>query len=215
MKCGKRKRYDCMSSREDILESIRRNTRVRYEKPDYTPLEEEAITYPDLLARFKEVMPQMGGRAVVLQKGEDVNEVIRSLYPKAVRIAATVKEVRCGEMVQPVTCATFHPDDVRCSGDLDGTDLAIVQGRVGVCENGAVWIQQDVEQRAVYFISEALVILLDRRNLVSNMHEAYKRIDTGEYGYGVFISGPSKTADIEQALVLGAPGARDVTVIIV
>lgn len=204
-----------MSSREDILESIRRNTRVRYEKPDYTPLEEEAITYPDLLARFKEVMPQMGGRAVVLQKGEDVNEVIRSLYPKAVRIAATVKEVWCGEMVQPVTCATFHPDDVRCSGDLDGTDLAIVQGRVGVCENGAVWIQQDVEQRAVYFISEALVILLDRRNLVSNMHEAYKRIDTGEYGYGVFISGPSKTADIEQALVLGAHGARDVTVIIV
>lgn len=204
-----------MSSREDILESIRRNTRMRYEKPDYAQLEEEAVKYPDLLARFKEVMPQMGGRAVVLQKGEDVNKVIKGLYPNAVRIAATMKEVRCGEGMQPVTCATFHPDDVRCSGDLDGTDLAIIQGRVGVCENGAVWIQQDVEQRAVYFIAEALVVLLDRHNLVSNMHEAYRQIDTGEYGYGVFISGPSKTADIEQALVLGAHGARDMTVILV
>ena len=84
-----------------------------------------------------------------------------------------------------------------------------------MCENGAVWIQQDVEQRAVYFISEALVILLHRTDLVNNMHEAYKRIDTGKYGFGVFISGPSKTADIEQALVFGAHGAKDVTVLII
>lgn len=203
-----------MSSREDILQSIRRNTRVRYEKPDYAPLEKEAIIYPDKLSCFQEVMLQMGGRAVILQEGENLNEVIRKLYPDAVRIAACMSEVTCSTGVLTVSCGTFHPDEVEKSGDLDGTDLAIVQGRVGICENGAVWICQDVEQRAVYFISEALVILLDRKNLVNNMHEAYKRIDTGDYGYGVFISGPSKTADIEQALVMGAHGARDVTVIL-
>ena len=203
-----------MSSREDILQNIRRNTRIRYEKPDYLPLEKEATTYSDKLSRFQEVMTQVGGRAVVLQDGEDLNAVIRKLYPDAVRVAACMSEVTCGTEVQPLSCATFHPDDVEESADLDGTDLAIVQGRVGVCENGAVWICQDVEQRAVYFISEALVILLDRKKLVNNMHEAYKQIDTGDYGYGVFISGPSKTADIEQALVMGAHGARDVTVIL-
>lgn len=57
-----------MSSREDILQSIRRNTRVRYEKPDYAPLEEEATRYPDLEARFKEIMTQVGGQAVTLKK---------------------------------------------------------------------------------------------------------------------------------------------------
>lgn len=203
-----------MSSREDILQSIRRNTRVRYEKPDYLPLEQEAMTYLDKLARFQEVMTQVGGRAVILQEGEDLNTVIRELYPEAVRVAACMSEVTCGTGVQRLSCATFHPDDVEKPADLDGTDLAIIRGSVGVCENGAVWICQEVEQRAVYFISEALVILLDRKNLVNNMHEAYKRIDTGDYGYGVFISGPSKTADIEQALVMGAHGARDVTVIL-
>lgn len=205
-----------MSSREDILQSIRRNTRVRYEKPDYAPLEEEATRYPDLEARFKEIMTQVGGQAVTLKKGDDINQVIKSLYPDARRIASTVDEVMTSDGKKlAITCATFHPDDVETPGELDGTDLAIIDGRIGVGENGAVWIQQDVEQRAIYFISEALVILLDRRNLVSNMHEAYKRIDTGEYGYGVFISGPSKTADIEQALVMGAHGARSVTVILV
>ena len=203
-----------MSSREDILQSIRRNTRMRYEKPDLSDLEHEALTYEDKVAQFCNIMKVVGGQAVVLQKGEDVNEAIKKAYPDARRIASVVREVKTEDGIQSVTCGTFHPDDVEISGDLDGTDLAIVDGRIGVCENGAVWLQQDVEQRAVYFISEALVILLDRKNLVNNMHEAYKRIDTGEYGYGVFISGPSKTADIEQALVMGAHGARSVTVIL-
>lgn len=203
-----------MSSREDILQNIRRNTRVRYERPDLAELEENALTYPDKVAQFCAIMKQMGGEAVVLGKEDDLNEIIREKYPQAKRVASNMKEVATGEKIQLITCATFHPDDVASPPELDGTDLAIVDGRIGVCENGAVWLQQDVEQRAVYFISEALVILLDRKNLVNNMHEAYKRIDTGEYGYGVFVSGPSKTADIEQALVMGAHGPRSVTVIL-
>ena len=163
-----------MSSREDILQSIRRNTRVRYEKPDLSALEHEALTYEDKLSKFCEVIKQVGGQAVILKDKENVNDVIKAAYPDAKRIASTIKEIKTGNTVQPITCSTFHPDDVEESGNLDGTDVAIVDGRIGVCENGAVWLTQDVEQRAVYFISEALVIILDRNNLVNNMHEAYR-----------------------------------------
>lgn len=194
-----------MSSREDILQSIRRATHVKYEKPDLKPLEDKALSYPDKVAQFCRVMKQVGGEAALLEEGEDVNELIRKAYPEAKRIASNLKGI---------TCATFNPDDVENPAELDGTDLAVIDGKVGVAENGAVWIEQDVKQRAVYFISEKLVILLDRNRIVNNMHEAYKLVDTGEYGYGVFISGPSKTADIEQALVMGAHGARDVLVVL-
>lgn len=195
-----------MSSREDILQSIRRATHVKYEKPDLKPLEQNAMTYPSKVEQFYAIMKQVGGEAILLEEGDDLNEVIRKAYPYATRIASNLKEI---------TCATFNLDDIDDPAELNGTDLAIIDGKVGVAENGAVWIEQDVKQRAIYFIAEKLVILLDRNKIVNNMHEAYKLVDTGEYGFGVFISGPSKTADIEQALVMGAHGARDVMVILV
>lgn len=202
-----------MSSREDILQSIRGNTQMRYEKPDYTSLEVEAVTYSNLVEHFSEMVDMVGGKAFLLGDLKIDDVVTRRYSPR--RVASTMTEVEVGGVMQKLNCVTFNPDEVASTAELDGTDVAIVKGCIGVCENGAVWIQQDLEQRAIYFMAEALVILLDHRDLVNNMHEAYKRIDTGEYGYGVFISGPSKTADIEQALVLGAHGACDVMVLII
>ena len=179
-----------MSSREDILQSIRRATHVKYERPDLKPLEDMALTYPGKVEQFYLIMKQVGGEAVLLEKEEDVNDFIKKAYPEAKRIASNLKSI---------TCATFNPDDVEDPAELNGTDLAVI----------------DVKQRAIYFIAEKLVILLDKNKIVNNMHEAYKLIDTGGYGFGTFISGPSKTADIEQALVMGAHGARDVMVVLI
>ena len=104
--------------------------------------------------------------------------------------------------------------DVAKPQDLDGTDVSVVAGSVGCAENACIWIPQTMKQRAVCFICEYLVIILDRNNIVSNMHEAYSRIEMPELGFGAFISGPSKTADIEQALVYGAQSFCGVTIIL-
>ena len=71
-----------------------------------------------------------------------------------------------------------------------------------------------MKEKAVCFISEYLVIVLSKNSIVNNMHEAYDRITMPSTGLGTFISGPSKTADVEQALVMGAQAARGVTVVI-
>ena len=191
-----------MSTKDEILSRIRENTGRRYEMPDLTL---DAITYEDRVSTFADNLKAAGGEAVVLQPGEDVNAVIRRAFPKVRRVASNLAGI---------TCATFNPDDLDDPRELNGTDLSVVRASFGVAENGAVWLPLNVRFKAVYFISEALVILLDRRELVNTMNEAYRRTAATEYSYGTFMAGPSKTADIEQALVFGAHGPMRVMVIL-
>ena len=107
-----------------------------------------------------------------------------------------------------------NPDAVPDAQSLNGTGLGIIRGDFGVAENGCIWVPQAMKERAVCFISEHLVILLPKGCIVNNMHEAYRQIGFSDYGYGTFISGPSKTADIAQVLVMGAQASRSVTVIL-
>ena len=191
-----------MSNRDEILDKIRRNTKLLF---DYPRWEIKATAYADKVKQFCEASRQVGGDAVVWQEGDTLDAIIRSRFPEAHSIASTLTEV---------TCATLNPDEVERAQDLNGVDLAVVSGEMGVAENGAVWIPQTVRHKLLYFIAEALLIVVDRNRLVNNMHEAYAALKTASYPYGVFLSGPSKTADIEQALVMGAHGARKVLVVL-
>ena len=139
-----------MSSREDILASIRQHTQTRYDKPDIADM--KRLSYPDKIEQFCAISRAVGGTAVVLGEGEDVNAVIRRTYPDAMRIASVLPDI---------SCATFNPDNLDDPKELDGTDVAVVKGEIGVAENGAIWIPQTVKYKAIYFISEKLVILLD------------------------------------------------------
>ena len=65
---------------------------------------------------------------------------------------------------------------------------------------------------ALGFLSQHLVVLLDPNDIVSDMHEAYRRVRLHETAYGCFMAGPSATADIEATLVHGAQGARSLDV---
>ena len=97
---------------------------------------------------------------------------------------------------------------------LEGIHTAILRARFGVCENGAVWMDEAElgPHRVLPFIAEHLFIVLNAADLVANMHEAYARVGQIGTGFGLFLAGPSKTADIEQCLVIGAHGARGATV---
>ena len=192
-----------MSNKEDILKKYRANVREKYDMPDLSDI--AAITYPDPLLQFMNMTKSVGGNAIEVEKGRDINDLIRELYPDAKEIASNLPEI---------TIATRNPDEVGRARDLNGTDVGVIRGRFGVAENACVWIPQQMKEKAVCFISENLVILLKKSEIVNNMHEAYRRIQFNDYGYGTFISGPSKTADIAQVLVMGAQAARSATVLL-
>ena len=190
-------------NKEDLLAKIRANIHTTYDIPSFDDM--KGVQYADPLKQFVEMSKTVGGKVVELEKGQDINEVIKNCYPDAKVIASNLPEV---------TIANRNPDTVAEANDLNGTDVGVVRGVFGVAENGCIWIPQTMKEKAMCFISEYLVILLDRKQIVNNMHEAYQRVEFNSYGYGCFISGPSKTADIAQALVMGAQAARGVTVVL-
>ena len=188
--------------KEELLQKLRSNTREQYDMPAD---EVKGITYADTVAQFIEMSQAVGANVVEAAPGDSLDDIIRKAYPDAKVVASKLPEVKM---------ATLNPDTVADAQALNGTDVGVVSGQIGVAENGCVWIPQLMKQKAVCFICEYLVIVLPKSGIVNNMHEAYARIEMPATGLGSFISGPSKTADIEQALVMGAQAARGVTVVI-
>ena len=198
-----------MSTKEDILSRLRQNTRETYDLPDFGSI--KPITYADPVEEFKtKTTTTAGAKLIELDDEANLNEVIREAYPDAKIIASNLPGVE----------ADLNPDAVGSAQELMNVDVGVVEGRIGVAENACIWIPQQMKEKAICFASEQLVIVLRRQDIVNNMHEAYERIEQSQeffqkYPFGTFISGPSKTADIESALVYGAQAARGVTVVLV
>ena len=191
-----------MSTKDYILSNLRKNVRETYDMPD---LSFDKTVFDDPVAQFIQTATTSAGAKVVeVKDGDDLNRLIKEAYPDAKTIASNVKGI----------VADRNPDEVAAPQELDGTDVTVVEGTVACAENACIWIPQTMKQRAEIFIPEYLVIIVDRKNIVSNMHEAYSRIEMPETGFGAFISGPSKTADIEQALVYGAQSFCGLTILL-
>jgi len=196
-----------MSSREEILAALRQNTRETYDKPDLSQL--KPITYADPVAEFiKKTTTTAGARLIEMKDGDELYNIVREAYPEAKVIASNLPGVQ----------GQLNPDTATVE-ELEKADVGVIRGEIGVAENACIWIPQTMKERAVCFASEQLVIVIRRDAIVNNMHEAYARIAASqeyfkEYKFGTFISGPSKTADIEGALVYGAQAARGVTVVL-
>lgn len=187
--------------KQEFLERLKANA-LSPVSLDKEPI--DGITYKDTLAQFVAMSKQVGCRVVEAPANADLDQLVHQLCPQAQRIASHLKEIK----------ADVNPDNVATAADLNHTDVGVLRAELGVAENGCVWLPQTMKERAVMFISEELVIFLDRHKVVDNMHQAYQKAEMTSYGYGVFMSGPSKTADIEQALVMGAQAARAVTIVL-
>jgi L-lactate dehydrogenase complex protein LldG len=190
-----------MSTRDEILDNLRKNVRETYDMPD---LGFKKRIFEDPVKAFIETTTTTAGAKLMeIKPNDDINEKIHEAYPDAKIISSNVPGIK----------ADRNPDTVAEAQDLDGTDVGVIMGGVACAENGCIWIEQTMKEKAICFISECLIVIVSKKNIVSNMHEAYERIQFNEkYNFGTFISGPSKTADIEQSLVYGAQAARGLTV---
>lgn len=189
-----------MSSRDRILSQIRQNKPEEVALPPVTTFVSHFENTED---KFREMLGLIYTEVIVVKNLEELATKAEELYSGVVNRATTIPALS--------TWADFSLN-VSDPHELETVEIAIVQAEFGVAENGAVWVSdQYLPHRVLPFITQNLAFVIPRNALVDNMHEAYVRLqDTS--GWGCFIAGPSKTADIEQSLVIGAHGARSMVI---
>lgn len=192
-----------MTSRDKILAEVLKNQPARLPMPDLDgfkgPEQNNVQAYMDTFIGI-------GGNIFTVDDLDSVKVLIREQFDTSKRIITTLPVFADSlELFSP----TVDPHS------FEDVELAVIKAHFAVAENGAVWLTEQVMgQRIIPFICQHLAVVVEASAIVPTMHEAYARIGQADYGFGVFIGGPSKTADIEQALVMGAHGPISMTVFI-
>ena len=191
------------SARDAILHAVRAARPPVAERPE--PLWPAARPLNGMLRRDTlSAAAVAAGAEVVACARNDLARVLAGAVDDAASILSYTSSV--ASTISP-------PTDVR---QLDTLGVLVCESDLGVAENGALWIAtSDGTLRAALFLAVRVVIVLAEEDVVDDLHQAYERIDVRAHPFGVFIAGPSKTADIEQALVVGAHGPKELTLVVV
>jgi L-lactate dehydrogenase complex protein LldG len=192
-----------MSSRDEILASVRAH-RPHVDRPlPEVPLFDDSPP-ASLLAVFKESLERMGGIFLDPPASGDLLAPVREKITNAKAVCSTVPEIAGNREIT----------GVRTTQELNDVDFAIVRAAFAVAETGSVLLSDsELKVNAVAYLAQHLIVLLDPKDIVVNLHHAYRRPEFRDRHYAAFHTGPSATADIEGVLIHGAQGVRSLSVL--
>jgi len=196
-----------MSSRQNILAAVKANQFSQADLPGLEVLSTLTSTNDNLVEKYKTIGSAGGSFVYEVADYAAIQNILHKEFKPGVKIISGIKELNEYTYVADVKHELSH--------SFADVELCILRSGLGVAENGALWLtEEDMTVRVLPFIAQHLAVVISKTNLVPTMAQAYEKIGSATYGYGAFISGPSKTADIEQSLVIGAHGPRSLSVFI-
>lgn len=192
-----------MNSREKILEAVLKNQPQTTLLPDISMFKGDNN---DTVQKYMDIFKTIGGSSFLVDDIAAVKALVNEHFDVTKRTVTTLPEL--SDFAELLSAAV----DPHTYEDVE---LAVIKAHFAVAENGAVWLTENLMgHRIIPYICQHLAVIISAESIVPTLHEAYEQIGIGDYGFGGFIGGPSKTADIEQALVLGAHGPLSMTVFI-
>lgn len=192
-----------MSSRGKILSAVHANQPALTTLPEVESLKAYS-NKENLLAQYTTVATNIGAKVYEVKSVAEVKTIIQNNFGDGKRVISTIAEL------SDLADTKEYLNDLPVQ--LADVELAILQSDLAVAENGAIWITEDqMGQRVLPFITQHLAVIVKAKSIVATMHDAYSTIGITTQGFGAFIAGPSKTADIEQSLVIGAHGPRSMS----
>lgn len=179
-----------MNSRDKILQSVRNHKPAPVDLPSDLTVDQHRMDIED---RFVFHLDAIGGKTRFF---ESRSTAVESL-PKS------DDGLSMNDLVR----------DLNTVEEGEEPGITVVEAKLAVAENGAVYVtDEEVVNRESLFLGHKIIALVPRESLLVDMHEAYDKIDLSRVGFGIFIAGPSATADIAQILVRGAHGPSEMEV---
>ena len=212
------------SARDAILASVRENLRGAHksnvERAGPTPGAPVGLDTPaDRLARFVEVLEGVGGYCTVVRDEADAEAALR-------RIAADLgaREVAVSDAPIARNVAAGLGDATVFDGWSDrerllACDLGVTGAQWGIAETGTLVLDSEAEKhRLVSLVPPVHVAILDTDRILGTLGDALSTArgdDPDPIPRALtFITGPSRTADIELTLVVGVHGPKELHVIL-
>jgi L-lactate dehydrogenase complex protein LldG len=169
-------------------------------------------------ARLTAVGGQVATAFDLTAAGEQVAALARAKETTTVWISAEVRQ-RCSNLVAALNrldIATLVPTD---AAEVRDQPLGLTIAEATIAETGSsILAEPRTESRSVTLITECLVVICPQANLLPSLTEAapvLRQISSRGASYATFVTGPSRTADIERQLTVGVQGPSEFHVILI
>ena len=216
------------SARNNILSNLRKSPVTEENCPrDVAVMERKSWTAAEKVLKLKSMMEAVHTevrlctendwkntlRAVVKEKG-----ISQLLYGSKTALAEKLRNMRQQTPDTMPELVDYKQPIEECKDLLFDIDAAITTTRSGIAETGSLilWTTPD-EPRLMSLIPPIHLAVLHASTIYNTFWEA---VDTEQWNSGMptnalLISGPSKTADIEQTLVYGVHGCKELVVLLI
>jgi len=195
-----------MSAREDILQSIRSRKPSAVPRP---PVYARGSS-GDFLERFVARASEANTTVHVLDRLEDVPAFAAQLLRER-NLAATVHLLPKGEL-NGLDWGAVDVSDLAPGPD----DTAVSFAPYGVAETGTLVYPSSAERPASWHFRPGFEIaVLRTENILADIESAFAKLRGNWPATINLVTGPSRTADIEQTLELGAHGPKALAILLI